>query len=218
MEEASSKMARYFGAIIENRDYITTQHARRVGMISYVLLLKLKASQHNYNLTDQDVRMISSAATLHDVGKLRLPDKIINKASRLTDAEYEIYQSHTYKGKKMFDDVMKHMSKNDPDREFFECCGEICLFHHERYFGDGYPEKKKGDEIPIGAQVVGLADAYEDALGDRLHKKAISRFEVYNMITSGECGSFSPELVKVFMDSRADLEQLLAKEDKDKKV
>ena len=89
MEEASGKMARYFGAIIENRDYITTQHARRVGMITYVLLLKLKALYLNYNLTDQDVKMISSAATLHDVGKLCLPDKIINKASRLTDEEYE---------------------------------------------------------------------------------------------------------------------------------
>ena len=214
MEEASGKMARYFGAIIENRDYITTQHARRVGMISYVLLLKLKTLFPNYNLTDQDVRMISSAATLHDVGKLRLPDKIINKASRLTNEEYEIYQSHTYKGKKMFEDVVKHMPKNDPDREFFNCCGEICLFHHERYLGDGYPEGKKGDEIPIGAQVVGLADSYEDALSERLHKKPISRFEVYNMVTSGECGSFSPDLMHVFTESRAELEQLLAREEK----
>ena len=214
MEEASVKMGRYFGAIIENRDYITTQHARRVGMITYVLISKVKRFFPEYKLTDQDVRMISSAATMHDVGKLKLPDKIINKPTRLTDDEYEVYKSHTYKGKKMFKEVAKQLSKDDPDRLFFEYCASICMNHHERYGGDGYPEGLKKDDIPIAAQVVGLADAYEDAISDRLHKKAISKLEVYDMVMSGEFGSFSPKLLHVFMQSRSELEELLAREEK----
>ena len=214
MEDAAVKMARYFGAIIENRDYITTQHARRVGMISYVLTAKLRVMFPEFGIGAETAKMISSAATLHDVGKLRLPDKIVNKASRLTDAEYEIYQSHTYKGEKMFKDVAKHVPKDDEDRAFFKLAAQICLNHHERYDGDGYPEKKKGDEIPIAAQIVGLADAYDDALGERLHKAAISKLEVYDMIINGECGSFSPKLLQVFMSSRSELEELLAREEK----
>ena len=214
MEEASVRMARYFGAIIENRDYITNQHARRVGMITYVLLTKLRKMYPEFGLNEERVKMISSAATLHDVGKLRLPDRIVNKPSRLTETEYEIYQSHTYKGQKMFKDVAKHLPKGDEDREFFKCAATICMNHHERYDGDGYPEGKKGEDIPIGAQVVGLADAYEDALSDRLHKEAISKLEVYDMIVNGECGSFSPKLIQVFISSRSELEELLAREEK----
>ena len=214
MEEAGVRMARYFGAIIENRDYITNQHARRVGMITYVLLSNLRKMFPEYGLTPEKVKMISSAATLHDVGKLRLPDRIVNKASRLTDEEYEVYQSHTYKGRKMFKDVVKHLPKDDEDREFFRCASRICMNHHERYEGDGYPEGKKGEDIPIEAQVVGLADAYEDALSDRLHKAAISKLEVYDMIVNGECGTFSPKLLHVFISSRAELEELLAREEK----
>ena len=214
MEDASVKMARYFGAIIENRDYITNQHARRVGMISYVLTAKLRMMYPEYGIKPEMAKMISSAATLHDVGKLRLPDKIVNKPSRLTDEEYEIYKSHTYKGEKMFKDVARHLPKDDEDRDFFKLAAKICLNHHERYDGDGYPEKKKGEDIPIAAQIVGLADAYEDALGDRLHKSAISKLEVYDMILNGECGSFSPKLLNAFIASRMELEELMAREEK----
>lgn len=213
MEEAGVKMARYFGAIIENRDYITNQHARRVGMISYVLVEKLRKMYPELGISKDMAKMISSAATLHDVGKLKIPDRIVNKPSRLTDTEYEIYQSHTYKGEKMFKDVAKHLPKDDEDRVFFKLAAQICLNHHERFGGDGYPEHKKGDDIPIGAQIVGLADAYEDALGERLHKTAIPKLEVYDMILNGECGSFSPRLVNAFVASRPELEVLLAREE-----
>ncbi|MEE3468722.1 MAG: HD domain-containing phosphohydrolase [Eubacterium sp.] len=213
MQDAGIRMARYFGAIIENRDYITNQHARRVGMITFVLLNKLRAMFPEYGLDDNKIKLISSAATLHDAGKLRLPDSIVNKPSRLTDEEYEIYQSHTYKGKKMFKDVASHLPKGDEDRAFFKYAASICMNHHERYDGDGYPEKKKGEDIPIGSQVVGLADAYEDALSDRIHKAAISKLEVYDMIVNGECGSFSPKLIQVFIAARAELEELLAREE-----
>lgn len=214
MEDAGVKMARYFGALIENRDYITTQHARRVGMITYVLIDKLRRQFPEYGLTEDDVRTISSAATLHDVGKLKLPDRIINKSSRLTEEEYEFYQTHTYKGKKMFKKVAKSMPKDDPDRNFFKLCAEICMSHHERYEGDGYPEKLKGEDIPIAAQIVGLADAYEDAMSDRLHKRAIPKLEVYEMIMGGEMGSFSPKLLHVFQTVRPELEELLSRDEK----
>ena len=214
MDQAGVRMARYFGAIIENRDYITNQHARRVGMISYILGEKLRMMYPEYGISEDMTRMISSAATLHDVGKLKLPDRIINKPSRLTDDEYEIYRSHTTKGEKMFKDVVKHLKKEDPDRAFFKLTAQICRNHHERYLGDGYPDHKKGDEIPISAQIVGLADAYENALSDRIYKKALPKLEAYDMIINGECGSFSPRLINAFIAARPELEALLVKEEK----
>lgn len=214
MDEAGVRMARYFGAVIENRDFITKQHARHVGMISYVLVQKVRKMYPEFGIDKDMAKMISSAATLHDVGKLKLPDKVVNKPSKLTESEYEIYQSHTYKGEKMFKDVIKLLPKDDEDREFFKLAAEICLNHHERYNGDGFPGHKKGDDIPIGAQIVGLADAYEDAISDRLHKKAISKLEAYDMIVNGECGSFSPKLINAFISARPELEELLAREEK----
>ncbi|HAK57440.1 MAG TPA: hypothetical protein DCP06_00515 [Lachnospiraceae bacterium] len=213
-QEAGIKMARYFGGIIENRDAISTQHARRVGMISYVLIAKVKSLFPEYHLTEQDIRMISSAATMHDIGKLKLPDRIVNKATRLTEDEYEFYKSHTHKGKKIFDEVVRHLPKDDPDRVFFKCCSVICQNHHERFDGGGYPKQLKGDKIPIGAQVVGLADAYDDAVSDRLYKKALPRLEVYNMVMSGELGAFSPRLIHAFVQSRSSIEELMSREDK----
>ena len=214
MDQAGVRMARYFGAIIENRDYITNQHARRVGMISYILGEKLRMMYPEYGISKDMTRMISSAATLHDVGKLKLPDRIINKPSRLTDDEYEVYRSHTTKGEKMFKDVVKRLKKEDPDRAFFKLTAQICRNHHERYLGDGYPDHKKGDEIPISAQIVGLADAYDNALSDRIYKKALPKLEAYDMIINGECGSFSPRLINAFIAARPELEALLVKEEK----
>ncbi|MCR4605973.1 MAG: HD domain-containing protein [Eubacterium sp.] len=212
MQEAGIKVARYFGTIVENRDYITNHHARRVGMISYVLAANLKKLFPEYGLDDHDVLMISSAATLHDSGKIGLPDRVINKPTKMNEQEYEIYKSHTYKGQKMFKDVAKMIKEGDPDRKFFELAGRICKEHHERYDGSGYPEGLKGGKICIGAQIVGLADSYDDCMSDRLSKKQLSKLESYDRILNGEYGGFSPDLLHVFKKSRQQIEQLLAKE------
>lgn len=217
MEEADSRMARYFGAIIENRGVFANQHASRVGMITYVLAEKLMLLFPEYNLTEKQVRAIASAASLHDVGKLQVPDRIINKASRMTDQEYEAYQSHTYKGKKMFSDLSKNLPDNNPDKEFFELCARICMSHHERYDGDGYPEHLKGEDIPIEAQLVGLADIYDDTISDRLYKRAIPKLEAFEMIQNGEMGMFSPKLMQVFRECRSSLEEIISREEKRKK-
>ena len=217
MEEADSRMARYFGVIIENRGVFANQHATRVGMITYVLADKLMKLFPEYNLTEKQVREIASAASLHDVGKLKVPDRILNKASRMTDQEYEAYQSHTYKGKKMFSDLAKNLPDKNPDKEFFELCARICMSHHERYDGEGYPEHLKGEEIPIEAQLVGLADIYDDTISDRLYKKAIPKLKAYEMIQNGEMGMFSPKLMVIFRECRSALEEIISREDKKKK-
>ena len=214
MEEADSRMARYFGAIIENRGVFANQHASRVGMITYVLAEKLMLLFPEYNLTEKQVREIASAASLHDVGKLKVPDRIINKASRMTDQEYEAYQSHTYKGKKMFSDLAKNLPDGNPDKVFFELCARICMSHHERYDGDGYPEHLKGEDIPIEAQLVGLADIYDDTVSDRLYKRAIPKLEAFEMIQNGEMGMFSPKLMQVFRECRSSLEEIISRGEK----
>lgn len=217
MREPDIRMARYFGALIENRGVFANQHATRVGMITYVLAEKLMSLFPEYGLDESKVRMIASAASLHDVGKLKVSDSIMNKASRMTDQEYEAYQSHTYKGKKMFLDVARNLPDDDPDKAFFELCAKICMSHHEKYGGDGYPEGLKGDEIPIEAQIVGLADMYDDAVSDRLYKRAIPKLEAFEMIRNGEMGSLSPQLLEVFIECRAELEEIINREDKKNK-
>ncbi|MBQ7201383.1 MAG: HD domain-containing protein [Eubacterium sp.] len=213
-DETDIRMARYFGALIENRGVIANQHASRVGMITYVLAEKLMSLFPEYELTESRVRMIASAASLHDVGKLKVSDSIINKASRMTDQEYEAYQSHTYKGKKMFLDISKNIPDGDPDKEFFELCASICMSHHEKYGGDGYPEGLKGDDIPIEAQLVGLADMYDDAVSDRMYKRAIPKLEAFEMIRNGEMGTISPKLLQVFDECRSSLEEIINKDEK----
>ena len=217
MREPDIRMARYFGALIENRGVFANQHATRVGMITYVLAEKLMSLFPEYGLDESKVRMIASAASLHDVGKLKVSDSIMNKASRMTDQEYEAYQSHTYKGKKMFLDVAKNLPDDDPDKAFFELCAKICMSHHEKYGGDGYPEGLKGDEIPIEAQIVGLADMYDDAVSDRLYKRAIPKLEAFEMIRNGEMGSLSPQLLEVFIECRGEIEEIINREDKKNK-
>ena len=214
MHEPDVRMARYFGALIEDRGVFASQHATRVGMFTYVLAEKLMSLFPEYELTEGKVRLIASAASLHDVGKLKVSDSIMNKASRMTDQEYEAYQSHTYKGKKMFLDVAKNLPDDDPDKDFFELCSRVCMSHHERYDGEGYPEGLKGEDIPIEAQLVGLADIYDDAVSDRLYKKAIPKLEAFEMIINGEMGMFSPKLLQVFTECRSELEEIINKEDK----
>ena len=212
MEEAGVKVARYFGTVVGHRDYMTSHHARRVGMISYVLTDTVRKLFPEFGIGDHEVRMISSAATLHDAGKIGLPDRVILKPTKLNNQEYELYKSHTYKGKKMFDNVTRMIKENDPDRVFFEMAGTICLEHHERYDGKGYPEGLKGDEISLAAQIVGLADSYDDCMSDRMSKKKMSKLEAYDKIVNGDYGEFSPELLYVFKECRQQLEQLLMKE------
>lgn len=135
--------------------------------------------------------MISKAAAFHDIGKISISESILNKPGRLTEEEFEIMKTHSAVGADMLENLPLHR-----DGPLVKIAYEICRWHHERYDGNGYPDGLKGEEIPISAQAVSLADAYDALISERVYKKAFSHEKVLSMILNGECGAFHPLLLE----------------------
>lgn len=198
----------YFGSIFESGDIISDGHCRRVRRYSEFLLDKVMQFFPEYGLTAEDKEKISFAAVSHDVGKIGVPDWILQKPSCLTYEEFEIAKSHTSKGRKMFEQLMAPLKRESKLYARYKCCADVCMSHHERYDGEGYPEGLKGDEIPIAAQIVGLADAYDVLINERIYKLAYDKADAFEMIIEGECGMFSPKLLQIFQMYRMELENI----------
>ena len=148
-------------------------------------------------------RTISSAAALHDVGKISTPDSILNKPGPLTAEEWDVMRNHAVTGCRILESLF-----TSANEEYLRYAHNICHYHHERWNGGGYPEGIAGDEIPICAQVVGIADAYDALTTKRVYKAAYSFQQSANMILNGECGLFSPKLLECFKHILPQLEQL----------
>ena len=148
-----------------------------------------------YPLTWEDQFVIATASALHDIGKIGIDEKILNKPGRLTKEEFEIMKTHAQIGADMLESVEIYK-----DEELVRYAYEICRWHHERYDGRGYPDGLKGDEIPIAAQVVSLADVYDALVSKRVYKDAYTHEEAIRMIMDGECGAFNPVLLECLRD------------------
>ena len=158
-------------------------------------LEKLMRKSENYDLSWSQQHMIATASALHDIGKIGIDEKILNKPGKLTKEEFEAMKQHTIIGARMLDSLeMYH------DEEMMKYAYEICRWHHERYDGKGYPDGLKGEEIPISAQVVSLADVYDALVSDRVYKKAYSHEKAMEMILNGECGMFNPLLLECLVE------------------
>ena len=144
--------------------------------------------------------MIATASALHDIGKIGIDEKILNKPGRLTPEEYEIMKTHSVIGYDMLNSIELYQ-----DEELVKVAKEICRWHHERYDGRGYPDGLKGEEIPVSAQVVSLADVYDALVSERVYKKAFSHEQAMNMILNGECGAFNPILLECLKDIQDEL-------------
>lgn len=190
-------------AIIEHRSVESGQHVLRIRRFTKRLLEEVYRSCPEYSLTKGSIQAIASASALHDIGKISIPDLILNKPGKLTEEEFEIMKTHTVTGSAILESF-----KSIGNEDYLRYAYNICRYHHERYDGGGYPEGLKGDEIPICAQVVGLVDAYDALTTDRVYKKAIPYLEASNMIINGECGAFSPKLIECFKHVRGSLEEL----------
>lgn len=180
-------------AIIEHRSTESGRHVLRIRSFTRILLEEVAANFPEFGLTEQSIHTISSASALHDIGKISVPDAILNKPGKLTAEEYEVMKCHTTVGS----ELVQHL-EGIGDEEFLRYAYNIALYHHERWDGGGYPVGLKGDEIPICAQVVGIADAYDALTTERVYKKALSCTTAVNMILNGECGAFSPGLCECF--------------------
>lgn len=208
MQKESIQLMEWFCSLVGSKDPTDDSHCSRVRQCTGLILDGLIRFFPEYGLTQNDKERIIFASLFHDIGKAAVPDRILQKPGRLEYAENEILKNHTRKGKKMFEQLKK---RTDPDTAAFRlysCCEKVCMSHHERYDGGGYPEGLKGDAIPIEAQIVGLADTYDELVCERIYKSACDTEEAFESILEGECGAFSPKLLRIFRMCRMEIESI----------
>ena len=180
-------------SVIEHRSAETGQHVLRIRMFTRILLEEVMRSCPEYDLNERAIGIIAEAAALHDVGKISIPDTILNKPGKLTAEEFEIMKSHSVKGC----EILERLERMG-DQEYLTYAYNICRYHHERWDGRGYPDGLIGDNIPVYAQAVGIADCYDALTTDRIYRKALPAQIAATMILNGECGQFSPQLLECF--------------------
>ena len=169
----------------------TGLHIMHINKLTELLLAQISKLGSQYKLSWNDQSLIATASALHDIGKIGIDEKILNKPGKLTKEEFDIMKTHTLIGA----DIIKSLDKYQ-DNQLVQVAYEICRWHHERWDGKGYPDGLTGDEIPISAQVVALADVYDALVSKRCYKDAFSHEKAVQMILNGECGIFNPLLLQ----------------------
>lgn len=195
-EKDSNMLVNIMGGAMELRNGESGPHVLHVRNLTEILLERLVQKSDRYIVRSKERSTIAMASVLHDIGKLAIPDDVLNKPGRLTDEEFEIMKTHTILGANMLESLDEY---ND-NPTLIKTAHDICRWHHERYDGNGYPDGLKGDEIPISAQVVALADVYDALTSERVYKHAVSHSEAMRMIQNGECGVFNPLLLECLVD------------------
>lgn len=203
LRETNNKIIDTLATVVEFRDSESGEHIKRIKGFTRILLNYVMKYYKEYELTEEQMEKIVEASAMHDVGKIAIPDNILLKPGKLTADEFEVMKLHTVKGCDIIDTI-SFMN----DKEFFQYCYEICRYHHERFDGRGYPDHLKGEEIPISAQVVSLADVYDALVSERVYKAAYEPEEAYQMILNGECGIFSPKILECFRMAKEEFENL----------
>lgn len=183
--------------IVEFRNGESGRHVLNVNILTGILLEQLVQITDQYNISWSDRLMITTASSLHDIGKIGIDDKILNKAGKLTPEEVKIVREHTVIGASMLENM-----EIFKDEEFVKVAHDICRWHHERYDGNGYPDGLKGEEIPISAQIVALADVYDALVSRRIYKRKYTHKEAVQMILDGECGAFNPVLLQCLVEAQ----------------
>lgn len=192
--------------IVEFRNLESEQHIKRIRKLSVCLGTCLMKLYPEYNLTEEKIEIIGWASSLHDVGKIVIPDNIILKAGKLTEDEFEIIKSHTTKGAEIIEKTL-HLD----NKEICQYAYDIARHHHEKYDGKGYPDGLKGEDISIAAQIVSLVDVYDALTSKRVYKAAYETEKAYQIIMNGKNGSFSSKLLNAFTESRGEFEKIVKK-------
>lgn len=182
--------------VVEFRNSESGQHVLHIRTLTDLLLHQLVQKTDRYQLDESDISLISTASALHDIGKIMIPEEILNKPGRLTEEEYATIKTHTTEGAR----ILKGLAIGQ-DEPLVKVAHAICRWHHERWDGGGYPDRLKGDEIPIAAQVAALADVYDALTSERCYKQSYSHEKAVDMILHGECGSFNPLLMECLKES-----------------
>lgn len=211
-ERNNRMMIGILSQIVEFRNGESGLHVIHINLITQLLLEQLVKKTGKYQLSWEDRLLIATASALHDIGKIGIDEKILNKPGKLTKEEFEIMKTHTLIGAQMLDNL--DMYRNE---KLLKLAHEICRWHHERYDGKGYPDGLVGEEIPISAQVVSLADVYDVLVSERVYKKAFSHEKALEMIQNGECGTFNPLLLRCMTEAQDKLKTMMEVAEKNKK-
>lgn len=190
--------------IVEFRNGESGAHVRHIRIITERLLHRLLEISSRYAITAEQQDLIPLASALHDIGKIGIDEKVLNKPGKLTPEEFKVIQTHSMLGAKMLHDL-----DGFAEQPLLQTAYEIARWHHERWDGRGYPDGLKGDEIPISAQLVSLADVYDALTSERCYKKAFSHEKAVQMILNGECGAFNPLLLQCLTDIQDNLKEEL---------
>lgn len=194
-EKNNRMMIGILSQIVEFRNGESGLHVQNINILTGMLIERLVQKTDKYNITWAEGVIITTASALHDIGKIGIDEKILNKPGKLTDEEFEIMKTHTVIGASILEDLDVYRNE-----ELVKTARDICRWHHERYDGKGYPDGLKGDEIPISAQVVSLADVYDALVSKRVYKKSFTHEQAMKMILNGECGQFNPILLECLVD------------------
>lgn len=190
LNKINQSMVETLAALIEFRDCESGEHVKRIRGLTDILMNAVSDMYPEYYVTKTEIEKINAASVLHDVGKIAIPDGILNKPGRLTFEEYEIMKTHTVKGCEILSQIPEII-----DADIFKYSYDICRHHHERWDGRGYPDGLKGDDISIWAQVVAIADVYDALTSPRVYKAAFDVETAVKMINGGECGVFNPKVL-----------------------
>ncbi|MCJ7834534.1 response regulator [Cuneatibacter sp. NSJ-177] len=207
-EKDNRLMLSILSHIVEFRNGESGLHVLHINIITDLLMRQYRLKIGNNKITNEDISLVSMASALHDIGKIAIPEEILNKPGRLTAEEFQIMKGHSMAGAEILMDLP--IDRNEP---LLKTAYEICRWHHERYDGSGYPDGLKGDAIPLSAQVVALADVYDALTSERCYKSAYSHDTAIKMIFDGQCGAFHPLLLECLRDIGNTLEQVLKSKD-----
>lgn len=193
LNRINQSMVETLATLIEFRDCESGEHVKRICGLTRILMKEVSDMYQEYHLPQSEIDKIVTSSVLHDVGKISIPDNILNKPGRLTKEEFEIMKEHTVKGCDILQKIPDMM-----DAGIYNYSYDICRHHHERWDGRGYPDGLSGDDITIWAQVVSVADVYDALTSERVYKEAFSHEVAVQMIFNGECGAFNPKVLKAF--------------------
>lgn len=203
-EKNNRMMIRILSQIVEFRNGESGSHVLNIEKLTEMLMKQLLRKTDRYQIDPQMQELIPTASALHDIGKIGIEEKILNKPGKLTPEEFEIMKKHSVIGESILTSTATNL--NEP---LIKVASQICRWHHERYDGRGYPDGLKGDEIPISAQIVSLADVYDALTSERVYKKAFSHEKTMEMIQAGQCGVFNPILIECLVDIQEDVKREL---------
>ena len=212
-EHNSVLMISILSHVVEFRNSESGLHVLHIRTLTDLLLHRLVQKTDRYQLDESDIALISTASALHDIGKIVIPEEILNKPGRLTAEEFAIIKNHTVAGAQMLQDLGQAIARDEP---LLQVAHAICRWHHERWDGNGYPDRLKEDEIPIAAQVVALADVYDALTSERCYKHAYDHDTALRMILNGECGAFNPLLLDCLRESSEQLRTELTRSEWDR--